>query len=209
MIEFIVGVFIVVLIRNKIVCNINSKAGKELYSVYHFKPLFKSWQIYLPIIMMCAYIYLEICVFRRDYWFIPYQQQFKTLTLLSYVPLIFKYKLYESAWIKLRQKSELINLITSPMVIGTVFIALGTVLNLIAIKANNGYMPVFPSLTYATGYMGKDMFNDGLHVLGGYNTKLIFLTDFIDLFGYSVASVGDLMVRAYSAMILYFSIKKS
>lgn len=207
MVEFILGVFIIVLIRNKIVININSKARKELYSVYHFKRLFKSWEIYLPLIMMCAYIYLESCVFRRDYWFIPYQQQFKTLTLLSYLPLIFKYKLYESAWSKLKQKNDFINIITSPMVIGTTFITLGTILNLIAIKANNG-MPVFPNLTYFTGYATIESLNDGLHMLGNMNTKLIPLTDIWDI-GYSVMSIGDVFNRLYVSFIIYFSIKKS
>lgn len=209
MVEFIIGAFIVVLIRNKFVSNVNTKAGYELYPTYHLKPLFKHWSIYLPLFMGLTYVYLEFCVFRQDYWFVPYQQQYKTITLLCYLPLIFKYILYESAWTRFKSKNNFISIITSPMVIGTMLIALGTILNIIAIKSNNGYMPVFPSLTYSTGYMGKEMFNDGLHILGGFDTKLIPLTDIFDLFGYSVASVGDLFVRAYAFIILYFSIKNS
>lgn len=209
MIEFILGTFLVILIRNTIIKRINIKAEKELYQVYKFSHIFKSWQIYIPLFFMFVYIYFESCVFKRNYWFIPYQQTIKTLTLLSYIPLIFKYKLYESAWSKLKQNNDIINIITSPLMIGTLLIIMGTILNAIVIRANNGHMPVFPSLTYATGYIDKNMINDGLHVLGGYNTKLIILTDFIDLFGYSVASIGDILIRLYVSIIIFFSVKSS
>lgn len=209
MIEFILGTFLVILIRNFIIKNINIKAQRELYQEYRFSHIFKSWQIYIPLFFMFVYIYFELCVFRRNYWFVPYQQTIKTLTLLSYIPLIFKYNLYESIWNKLKSRNDIINILTSPLMIGTCFIIIGTLLNTIVINANNGHMPVFPSLTYATGYMDKNMFNDGLHVLGGYNTKLIFLSDFIDLFGYSVASIGDILMRLYVSIIIYFSVKSS
>lgn len=209
MVEFIIGTFIVILIRNRIVKNINNRAGIELYSIYSIKSIFTSWQIYLPLFFACVYIGLEICVFQRNYWFIPYQKAFKDLTLLSYLPLIFKYKLYESAWIRLRPKHYFINIITSPMFIGMLLIVMGTILNLIAIKVNNGFMPVFPSLTYETGYMDRNMFNDGLHILGEYNTNMIWACDIFDLFGYSVASIGDIFVRTYASIIIFFSIKNN
>lgn len=207
MIEFILGTFIVVLIRNKIVSNINIKAGYDLYDIYHFKPLVKSWEMLFPLLFMFAYIGLETCVFMKIYWFIPYQNIFKTLTLLSYLPLIFKYKLYESVWTKLKSKNEFVNIITSPLIIGSACILIGTILNLIVIKANNG-MPVFLSLTYFTGYASLDSFNDGLHVLGNSNTKLIFLSDIFDI-GYSIMSLGDILNRIFVSIILYFSIKQS
>jgi hypothetical protein len=153
MVEFILGTFILILIRNRVVKNINSRAGTELYYVYSIKSVFKSWQIYLPLLFALIYIGLEICVFQRNYWFIPYQKTFKTLTLLSYLPLIFKYRLYESAWNRLRSKHDFINIITSPMFMGMLCIAIGSILNLIAIKANNGFMPVYISISYATEYL--------------------------------------------------------
>lgn len=192
MIEFIIGAFLYAKLKKK----------------HSLKHVFKTWHIYLPLIFAVIYIYLEACVFMRNYWFIPYQQMYKTLTLLSYLPLILHYKLYESVSKKLKNKGDFINIITSPMVIGTFLIALGTILNLMVIKANNGYMPVFISLSYATGYATRDMVNDGLHILGGYDTRLIPLSDLFDT-GFSIMSIGDLFTRMYAFIILYFSIKNS
>ncbi len=207
MVEFILGTFIVVLIRNRIVSNINKKAGVELYPVYNLKPIFRHWSIFPPLVMMLCYIALEICVFQRNYWFIPYQQPFKTITLLSYLPLIFKYRLYESAWTRLKQKHDFINIITSPMGIGAVCLFLCSLLNHIAISANNG-MPIFPSLTLWTGYMDKQLFDDGLHILGNFNTKHIWACDIFDV-GYSIMSIGDIFTRLYVSIVLYFSIKNN
>lgn len=203
MIEFILGAFLYATIGFSIRWW-KISFNKEQYNLL---PIFKSWQVYLPLGCAVFYIFLEITVWARWYWFVPYQQIFKTVTLLSYLPLILKYKLYESINIKLR-KNELISLLTSPMVIGTLCIAIGTMLNLIAIRANNGFMPIFPSNTIATGYITKDLFNDGLHILGGFDTKLIPLCDWIDT-GIYIASPADILIRMYAFIMLYYSIKKT
>ena len=44
-------------------------------------------------------------------------------------------------------------------IIGSIFVIVGGILNDIAISANNGYMPVFPSLSYLTGYAKIDSFS--------------------------------------------------
>ena len=70
-------------------------------------------------------------------------------------------------------------------------------------------MPVFPTLSYLTGY-GKveafDKVND-IHILGNSSTKLKFLTDIFDI-GYSILSIGDVFIRLYVFIIIYSVIKE-
>ena len=48
---------------------------------------------------------------------------------------------------------------------------------------------------------------DGIHVLGNAETKMKFLTDFIDL-GYTILSIGDLCIRVFVFIVIYNAIKK-
>lgn len=69
-------------------------------------------------------------------------------------------------------------------------------------------MPVFPTLSYVTGYLKPDVFakvND-IHVFGNEETKYKILTDFIDL-GYSILSIGDIFIRAFVFIIVFNTIK--
>lgn len=186
MIEFILGAFIV--------------AWKKGYKL---KPIFSSWQIYIPILFMLFYIFLEITIWIRWFYFVPYQQIIKTSILLGYVPLCLKYRLYESD----RTKSSW-GILTSPMLFATLCLWLGSTFNKLAMNANNGYMPFFPSNSYATGYYTDAMTNDGIHVLGNAQSALIPLTDTIDL-GWSIMSIGDVLVRIYVFTIIYYSIKNT
>lgn len=171
---------------------------------YKLKPIFSDLEIYIPLLFALLYIFLEITIWCKWYAFVPYAQMFKTATLLSYLPMAIKYKLYEPVTNKI--KNEWIGLLLSPIVIAVSCIVIGTVLNIIAVSHNSGYMPVFPSLTISTGYITKESFVDGLHVLGGFNTKMIPLTDWIDT-GIYVASPGDIFVRMYPLILIFFSIK--
>jgi hypothetical protein len=244
MIEFILAAFFIATIGIKIKWwKINIDKPQ-----YKLKPIFKSWYIYLPLFFLAIYIFCEASVFARWYWFIDYQKYIKTITLLSYIPLILHYRLYESVSNKLKSKNEFIqrknikvnifkrivldikydiinivnfviksksirsmflSLITSPFIIGVFCILICNILNGIAIKANNGHMPIFPSLVISSGYMSKDLFENGMYTLGGFDTKLIPLTDWINIFGISVASIGDIFTRIYVYTSLYFGIKQS
>ena len=51
------------------------------------------------------------------------------------------------------------------------------------------------------------VFND-FHILGNYTTKLIFLTDTWDIF-YVIMSPGDILIKLFAGMVLYYSIKQS
>ncbi len=71
-------------------------------------------------------------------------------------------------------------------------------LNYIVMYFNQGKMPIYPSVSYSTGYTQYDMtmnasrFSD-FHILGDHTTNLIFLSDFIDV-GASIWSPGDILI---------------
>lgn len=155
------------------------------------KPLFKIWAIYPVVFMEIFYLFVQANIFSENYNLIMYTGVMKTLYLISYLPLIFTYKQYISA------------------IIGSIFVVIGGILNDIAISANNGYMPVFPSLSYLTGYIKPDSFSkiEDIHVLGDSSTKLKFLTDIFDI-GYSVLSLGDIFIRGFVFIILYNTVKQ-
>lgn len=155
------------------------------------KPLFKHWSIYTVVVMELFYLIVQANIFSENYNLIKFAGLFKTIYLCSYLPLIFIYRQYVSA------------------IIGSIFVVIGGLLNDIAISANNGYMPVFPSLSYLTGYIKSDSFSkiEDIHRLGDSSTKLRFLTDIFDV-GYSVLSLGDIFIRGFVFIIIYSTVKE-
>lgn len=157
---------------------------------YKVRPLFKAWAIYPLLTFVMMYVILELMLFQGNYTFIKYSGIFHYLYLLTFLILIIKYKLNMSA------------------IIGSIFIFIGSALNNIAIATNNGKMPVFPTLSYLTGYAKPDSFIKvkDIHILGSAATKLKFLTDIIDV-GYSVMSIGDVCIRVFAFIIIFDTIK--
>ncbi|WP_097026931.1 DUF5317 family protein [Clostridium peptidivorans] len=158
---------------------------------YNLKPFFKSWAMYPIFIYEVIYIFLQTTIFLGDYRFVEYASIIKSIYLYLYLIPIIKYKKYYSA------------------IIGSIFIFIGSTLNNVAIKVNNGSMPVFPTLSYWTGYVKEDSFikiND-MHVLGNSGTKLKFLTDIIDI-GYSILSIGDIFIRCFAFIVIFNVIKE-
>ncbi len=158
---------------------------------YNIKPLFKSWTIYPIVIMEIINVIVQAMIFTGNYGAVGYLAMSKNFYLAVYLFLILKYELYGSA------------------LIGSAFMIGGGMLNDIAIKANNGFMPVYPTLSYLTGYTKPEMFSivQDIHIIGGVDTKLKILTDFIDT-GYSVLSIGDVFIRVFVFLIIYNAIKK-
>lgn len=157
---------------------------------YKLKPLFTIWEIYPILLFAIIYIFLNIGVFFGNYSFVSFAGILESIYMLTFFILIIKYKQYVSA------------------IIGSVSIIIGTILNKIAISANGGKMPVFPSLSYVTGYVKPDSFTKArdIHVLGSEASKLKFLTDTIDL-GYSILSIGDVFIRVFTFIIIFNTIK--
>ncbi|MBU3176564.1 DUF5317 domain-containing protein [Clostridium estertheticum] len=157
---------------------------------YKIKPLFKTWAIYPVLTFVLLYVISEVMIFNDNYTFIKYTSVFHYFYLLTFIILIIKYKLNISA------------------IIGSIFIIIGSVLNNIVIAANNGKMPVFPTLSYLTGYVKPDSFMKvkDIHILGSGVTKMKFLTDIIDV-GYCIMSIGDICIRVFVFIIIFNTIK--
>lgn len=162
---------------------------------YTIGSLFKDKMLYCILIMEAIYIYLQIALFKGNYEVIQYAGIFKSIYLCTYLGLILKYELYKEA------------------LIGSGTMLIGGICNQVAIVANQGKMPVFPSLSYLTNYVKPQSFEmayvmaNDIHVLGGSHTKLKYLTDFIDI-GYSILSIGDVLIRVFVFLIIYGAVKK-
>ena len=73
-------------------------------------------------------------------------------------------------------------------------------------------MPIFPSVSYSTGYTRYDMIMNAskygdFHILGDHTTRLIFLSDVFDVGG-SIWSPGDILCRVFTFIIVYYSVKE-
>lgn len=159
---------------------------------YDIKPIFKSWAIYPIIAMEIINCIVQVMIFSGNYSAVSYLAMSKSFYLAIYLCLVYKYELYGSA------------------LIGSAFMIGGGFLNDLAMRANNGFMPVYPTLSYLTGYTSKEMFSivQDIHIIGTAETNLKILTDFIDL-GYSILSIGDVFIRVFVFLIVYNSIKKA
>ncbi len=157
---------------------------------YRLKPLFRSWEVYPVILFVIVYIFLNTGVFLGHYEFVRYAGVLEKIYICTFLFLIFKYNLYASA------------------IFGSISIFMGVILNKIVISANNGKMPVFPTISYLTGYAKPEAFSkvNDIHVLGNAATNLKFLTDILDL-GYSILSIGDVFIRVFTFIIIFNAIK--
>lgn len=156
---------------------------------YKIMPIFKSWHIYPTLLLSVVYIFLQASIFIGNYSYIKYAKGFETIYICTLLLIIIKYKQYIAA------------------ISGSICIFVGSFLNQTAIRANNGKMPVFPSLSYLTGYASADSFErvNDIHILGSSATKLKPLTDIIDL-GYSVMSIGDVLIRIFTFVVIFYAI---
>jgi len=184
--------------------------GIKLSNIFRF---IKNWSFY-PILLTCfIHFYIIYLMINGEYWFIEYANYIKTASLLFYLCLVWKYKLFDVSIFKRIsvKESPILTTVTSPITFGILCIWIGSILNIIAMKYNNLKMPVFPNVSYSTGYSKVNMFEKMLqyndfHIIGDHTTNLIFLTDFIDFF-VGVMSIGDIFTRIFVVLIIYYSIK--
>lgn len=153
---------------------------------YKLKYLFYSWTFYPVLIVQCLLVVFQFSIFFDTYYFVRFVPIVEPAIILSFFFALFVYRLYQ------------------PAILGSVSVVFGTLLNKFVIAQNGGKMPVFPSLSYLTGYLAPDMLGsmDGLHVLGSADTKFKFLTDYID-YGYSILSLGDVFIHLFVCVMLY------
>ena len=99
------------------------------------KPIFKTWHIYPIVVLEIISVIGQVMIFNENYQMLRIVSFLKTIYLTSYLFLVFKYEIYNIA------------------LIGAACVFGGGILNDVAIKANDGFMPVFPSISYMTGYV--------------------------------------------------------
>lgn len=155
-------------------------------------PVLRLWPIYPFLLAECVYYFFQLNTFFGNYSYIVYAHTLKTALMLTMLFPVFFLRIYR------------------PALWASGFAVLGTMLNNLVIHANSGKMPVFPTLSLKTGYFNSAALNtiDSLHVLGSSATKLKFLSDYIDT-GTSILSIGDLIIRLFFIIILYYTIKKA
>lgn len=153
------------------------------------KIIFKSIALYPPAVCEVIYLIMQFFVFQGNYDVIAFADVFKKTYMLSF--------LFPIIWLKLYKQG----------LIGSIFVMLGTASNNLVMNLNDGKMPVFPTISYWTGYVKNDTFQkvNDIHVLGTANTKMIILSDVFDV-GWSVLSIGDIFIRIFVGIIVYSAI---
>lgn len=148
-------------------------------------------KVFYPL-LACEIFYwgIQIAIFKGNYMFLPYVGIFKSVYLCTTLFIVFKYELYQYA------------------IGGSACVLIGGWCNDLAIQANGGHMPIYPTLSLLTGYVKLEDFGvlDQLHILGDRATKMKWLTDIFDI-GYSVLSIGDILIRVLPFVVVYQGIK--
>jgi hypothetical protein len=165
---------------------------------YKASYLFKTWTIYPALLIDLAYVYFQVNIFIGNYNVVLYASIIRYSFLLSFLIPMFVYQLYK------------------PAIIGSCSILVGSALNNFVMSQNARLiggkivkqMPVYPSLSYITGYVKAEAFLivKDVHVLGNANTHWKILTDYIDV-GFSILSIGDLFIHFYVFIMVYYLIK--
>jgi hypothetical protein len=155
--------------------------------------MFRAWPMWPVFLCLVTNLVYQLLIFTGNYQLLKFATLNRTISMLSFIVPVIVYKRYRSA------------------IVGAVSVFLGSAVNRLAMSANGGKMPVFATLSKITGYMSKDVLvnvssYDSIHVLGSSQTKLKFLTDIFDT-GFSVLSLGDILIKAYAIVITYSVIK--
>ena len=156
---------------------------------YKISPLFKTWSMYPIFALELMHIFFQVNIFMGNYSFVQFAPIIKKAYLFLCIIPIIVYKEYLTG------------------LIGSLFVFAGTMLNNFVMAQNGGKMPVFPTLSYLTGYADPNSIAkmNGIHILGTTQAKWWFLSDIIDL-GWSVLSIGDILIRVLVFLTIYKAI---
>ncbi|SFN80603.1 DUF5317 family protein [Proteiniclasticum ruminis] len=157
---------------------------------YSIKPILRDRSLYPLFVAEILYLMLQTSVFLGYYRFIPYAGTFKTLYLYTLIVPIVVHRLYKAGFL------------------GSIMLTVGSFLNRFVMSQNGGKMPVYATLSKYTGYFDEKVLGtiDQVHILGTEQTKYKILTDFIDV-GYSILSIGDILIHAFIFIVVYDTIK--
>ncbi len=157
-----------------------------------FRPryLLRTWTFYPVLLVQLCLVMFQASIFFRYYGFTPMVRYVEPAVILSFLPALLVFGLYK------------------PALIGGASIVVGTALNKLVIAQNAGHMPVYPTLSYLTGYVTPESVKHltGLHLIEAGNAKLVFLSDIID-YGYCIISIGDVFIHLFACIMLYTMIK--
>lgn len=155
--------------------------GKRLRVLLREKSLYPLWMV------VVVFFVAQICALNGDYRFIRYGQLLQTANILALLWPVLRFRLYPQA------------------VAGMAMVCVGSLLNTLVINANDGRMPVYPTLSRLTGYYQEGALvasGDMRHVLMSETTRLGFLADYIDT-GFSVMSLGDLLIHSFTMFVIF------
>lgn len=157
-----------------------------------FRPryLLHTWTFYPILLVQLCLVVFQASIFFRYYGFTPMVRYVEPAVILSFLPALLVFGLYK------------------PAMIGGACIVAGTLLNKLVIAQNGGHMPVYPTLSYLTGYVTPESVArlSGLHLVEAGGAKLVFLSDIID-YGYCILSIGDVFIHLFACIMLYSLIK--
>ncbi|SCP98977.1 DUF5317 family protein [Anaerobium acetethylicum] len=158
---------------------------------YRIKPALKSYFLYPFMAVEILSVFLQICIFMKNYTFVQYTGIIQNIYLYTLIIPIFAYRLYK------------------PGIIGSALILTGTFLNRFVMSQNAGKMPVYVSLSKITGYVDEAALQsvDNIHIIGSQTANYKFLADFIDI-GYSILSIGDVLIHSFIFIVIYYTIKE-
>jgi len=158
------------------------------YKLYY---AFKSPYLYPLYVLELFYIIIQFSFISGNHTLLELAGYLQIAFIAVLIPPIIKYS---------------INL---PAIISAISVFVGSRLNIAVMNANDGMMPVFPTLSKLTKYYTADSLtkiNDGKHILGNADTKLAFLADYIDV-GWTIMSPGDVLIHSFVTVIVYYTIK--
>ena len=159
---------------------------------FKLKPALKAPYLYPLFILELVYIVMQVSFVLGNRTLLDFSRSLQIAFIAVLLPPIIKFS---------------INL---PAIISAAGVAIGTFLNNLVMSANNNLMPVFPTLSKLTGYYTEGVVeevNDGKHIMGGFDTKLSYLADYIDT-GWTIYSPGDVLIHGFITVIIYYYIKK-
>jgi hypothetical protein len=157
---------------------------------YKLAPLLRAWPMYPFVLLELVYLFFQFSVFNGNYQYVQYAGLLKHLQIFVFIIPIIAYKQYKQA------------------MIGSAFIFAGSFLNNFVISQNGGKMPVFPSISYLTGYVSPNSFTivSDIHMLGSADTQWKLLADIFDM-GYTIMSLGDIFISVFVGLLIYNTIK--
>jgi hypothetical protein len=158
---------------------------------YRILYIFTTCDLYPLFLVELVYLFFQVNVFFDNYSYVQYAKQIQIAYILVLLVPIVRRRLYSQA------------------LIGSGMVAIGSLLNHIVIAANDGHMPVLPTLSQLTHYYRDDALFQGIdnfHILMTDATKMNILGDYIDI-GYSIMSIGDLLIHSFVLVIVYYTVE--